>query len=90
MIGTHGRGVYILDDVTPLREWDVAQSQDFHLSSRGRRIASVKRTMDASLMSGAHVSGENPPYGADIDFSLKAPTNTLSLLSAEPAERFAR
>ena len=31
VIGTHGRGVYILDDVTPLRTWDTAQSEDFHL-----------------------------------------------------------
>ena len=33
VIGTHGRGVYILDDVTPLRTWDASQSEAFHLFS---------------------------------------------------------
>jgi hypothetical protein len=71
VIGTHGRGVYILDDVTPLREWDVAQSQDFHLFKPrpAYRFRQTNNGRESDV--GAHVSGENPPYGADINFSLK-------------------
>ena len=63
---------YILDDVTPLREWDAAQAQDVHLfkprpAYRFRRVDDGRR-VDA----GGHVIGENPPYGADINFWLKS------------------
>jgi photosystem II stability/assembly factor-like uncharacterized protein len=84
VIGTHGRGVYILDDVTPLREWDVAQSQDFHLF-KPRPAYRFRQTNDGRESdAGAHVSGENPPYGADINFSLEAPTNDVQLTFTGP------
>jgi photosystem II stability/assembly factor-like uncharacterized protein len=79
VIGTHGRGVYILDDVTPLREWDVAQAQDFHLF-KPRPAYRFRQTNDGRESDvGAHVSGENPPYGADINFYLKAPATDVEL-----------
>jgi hypothetical protein len=84
VIGTHGRGVYILDDVTPLREWDVAQSQDFHLF-KPRPAYRFRQTNDGRESDvGAHVSGENPPYGADINFSLKAAANDVQLTFTGP------
>jgi hypothetical protein len=74
VIGTHGRGVYILDDVTPLRSWDIAQSEDFKLFEP-RPAYRFRATNDAREADvDPHVSGENPPYGADIDFTLKAET----------------
>ena len=74
VIGTHGRGVYILDDVTPLRTWDTVQADDFHLFAP-RPAYRFRGTADARESEpDAHVQGENPPYGADIDFSLKNAT----------------
>ena len=85
VIGTHGRGVYILDDVTPLRELDVAQSQDFHLfkprPAYRFRQANDGRESDV----GGHVTGENPPYGADIDFWLGSATPDVELSFTGPA-----
>jgi photosystem II stability/assembly factor-like uncharacterized protein len=79
VIGTHGRGVYILDDVTPLREWDAAQSQDFHLF-KPRPAYRFRQTSDARESDvGAHVSGESAQYGADINFWLKAPATDVEL-----------
>ncbi len=46
VIGTHGRGVYVLDDVTPLRTWDAAQSEDFHLFAT-RPAYRFRQTNDA-------------------------------------------
>ncbi|HEX4684564.1 MAG TPA: hypothetical protein VH277_17725 [Gemmatimonadaceae bacterium] len=84
VIGTHGRGVYILDDVTPLREWDVAQGQDFHLF-KPRPAYRFRQTSDARESDpGGHVSGENPPYGADINFWLAAPANDVELSFTGP------
>jgi photosystem II stability/assembly factor-like uncharacterized protein len=84
VIGTHGRGVYILDDVTPLREWDAAQAQDFHLFTP-RPAYRFRQTADARESDvGGHVSGENPPYGADINFWLKAPESDVELTVTGP------
>lgn len=74
VIGTHGRGVYILDDVTPLRTWDTAQTEAFHLFPP-RPAYRFRGTADARESEpDAHVNGENPPYGADINFSLQSGT----------------
>jgi photosystem II stability/assembly factor-like uncharacterized protein len=79
VIGTHGRGVYILDDVTPLRTWDTAQAEDFHLFVP-RPAYRFRGTADARESEpDAHVQGENPPYGADIDFSLKNATPNVEV-----------
>jgi photosystem II stability/assembly factor-like uncharacterized protein len=83
VIGTHGRGVYILDDVTPLRELDanaaIASSEDLHLF-KPRPAYRFRQTNDARESdAGAHVTGENPPYGADIDFWLQQPMQNVEL-----------
>jgi uncharacterized coiled-coil protein SlyX len=72
VIGTHGRGVYILDDVTPLRTWDASQGEDFHLFQT-RPAYRFRGTADARESEpDAHVQGEGAQYGADINFSLKS------------------
>jgi hypothetical protein len=84
VIGTHGRGVYILDDVTPLRTWDAAQAEALHLFPP-RPAYRFRATADARESEpDAHVSGENPPYGADINFSLKAAAPNVQVSIAGP------
>jgi len=70
VLGTYGRGFYILDDVTPIRNFttEVQQSEAFlfplrkawrfkqHISIHGERSSST---------------GQNPVYGADINYYLK-------------------
>jgi len=74
VIGTHGRGVYILDDVTPLRTWDTSQDEDFHLF-QPRPAYRFRGTADGRESEpDAHVQGEGAQYGADINFSLKSGT----------------
>lgn len=82
VIGTHGRGVWILDDITPLREWDSAQSKDFQLFKprAAYRFRHTDDTRESDV--GGHVIGENPPYGADINFWLKAPAKEVELTFA--------
>jgi hypothetical protein len=84
VVGTHGRGVYILDDVTPLREWDVAQGQDFHLFKPRPAYRFRQRSDGRESDPGGHVTGENPPYGADINFSLAAATTDVQLTFSGP------
>jgi photosystem II stability/assembly factor-like uncharacterized protein len=79
VIGTHGRGVYILDDVTPLRTWDTALAEDFHLFAP-RPAYRFRQTNDGREGDvDPHVVGENAQYGADIDFSLRSETPDVKI-----------
>jgi hypothetical protein len=71
VIGTYGRGFYILDDLSAVREnTSEVAAEDAHLfrPRDAYRFRSVAGVRDA----GSFVNGENPPYGAAINFSLKA------------------
>lgn len=73
VIGTYGRGFWILDDIEPLRELDKAEQADAYLfkprpAYRYRTLATHRAT-DAN----AQANGQNPPYGAVINFYLKSP-----------------
>ncbi len=84
VIGTHGRGVYVLDDVTPLRTWDAARSEDFHLFA-ARPAYRFRQTNDAREGDvDPHVVGENAQYGADINFSLKTETPDVKVSITGP------
>jgi hypothetical protein len=75
VVGTYGRGYYILDNISPLREYaNEVQNKDVHLFSlrqayRFHNKQSIK-TDGPSLN-----SGRNPAYGADINYFLKDSTN---------------
>jgi hypothetical protein len=72
VIATYGRGVWILDDVTPLRELTQAvMDADAHLFTarpayRFRAITAPATPYDDPTV------GENPPYGADINYYVKS------------------
>jgi hypothetical protein len=79
VIGTHGRGVYILDDVTPLRQWDPAQTTDVTLFTP-RPAYRLRATGDGRESDpGGLVNGESAQYGADINFYLKSATPEVEL-----------
>lgn len=86
VLATHGRGVFILDDITPLREWDSAQNQEFHLF-KPRATYRFRHTDDGRESDvGAHVTGENAPYGADINFKLSAPVKDVEITISDGKE----
>jgi photosystem II stability/assembly factor-like uncharacterized protein len=75
VVGTYGRGYYILDNVAPIREFDVdAKDQKAHLFSMRpayRFIDQQAIKTDGPSMN----SGRNPSYGADINYYLKDSTD---------------
>jgi len=86
VIGTYGRGVYILDDVTPLRDWDKAQASNFYLF-KPRPAYRFRQTDDPRETEvGGHVMGQNPPYGADINFRLSAPQKSVEITISQGNE----
>lgn len=90
VIATYGRGIWILDDMTPLREFDRAQTSEVFLfpprpTYRFRRV-DASREADA----GSHVVGENPPEGADINFWLKRPEQQVEITILDAAGKVVR
>ncbi len=91
VVGTYGRGFWILDDVTPLQQWtrEIADA-DVHLfdprhAYRLRNVASrINVPSDQCL-------GENPPYGASINYYLKAiPAGDVTVTIEDEAGRMVR
>jgi len=80
VVATYGRGIWILDDVTPLRTWDkVTGGGAAHLFAP-REAYRFRRSV-SSPESGPNevVRGENPPYGADLDYYLPAAAKSVTL-----------
>lgn len=62
LVGTHGRAIYLLDDLTPLQHYPVARAQLFP----------VRTAYQWNLHSyyATHVDGAGPPYGAIVTYYL--------------------
>jgi hypothetical protein len=72
VVATYGRGFWILDDLTPLHQLDDAVlGSDVHLFEprQAYRFQSVASPMSQPEDNAA---GQNPPYGASINYFLKA------------------
>ncbi|HVC19878.1 MAG TPA: hypothetical protein VNE16_07355 [Vicinamibacterales bacterium] len=84
VVATYGRGIYILDDMTPLRDYQQAQQHDVYLFKP--RPAYRFHAVDAARQSepGGHVIGENARYGADFNFWLKSPQKDVELTVLGP------
>ena len=75
VIATHGRSVYIVDDVSPLREMSAETlSKPIHLYASGPSTLYQRRQGGGVRGGGAgEYQGENRPYGAFITYSLNVP-----------------
>jgi hypothetical protein len=75
VIATHGRGLYILDDLRPLRTLSAAVLREpVHLFSIPDAQQYAQRPEDGGITLGfSEFRGENRPYGALLTFSLNAP-----------------
>ncbi len=69
VIGTYGRGFWILDDISPLQDWHQNKETVIFPARAAYRFRSRIQRQMAPL--GASV-GENPPYGGDINYVLPA------------------
>jgi photosystem II stability/assembly factor-like uncharacterized protein len=89
IVGTHGRGIWILDDISVLRQ--VAASvatEDAHLYKPADAIIIPASTDDGTPTQKDEPEAENPPTGAVIDYYLKSAASgpvTLEILNASGA-----
>lgn len=69
VVGTHGRGIWILDDLHPLQEMNAqVRAQQLHLFT----LRDAYRYRLNSTQTVSSVWGENPGYGADVNFWLRS------------------
>jgi hypothetical protein len=86
VIATYGRGFWILDDLTPLRALTPeVLNADAHLFAprsayRFRAITAPATPYDDPTV------GENPPYGADINYYLKSAANGPVTIAIQDAK----
>jgi len=85
VIATYGRGDYILDDITPLRNFDKAQAGRAAYLFPPRPAYRFRQVNDGHLLEpDAHIVGQDPPYGADINFYLPAADPHVAIAIAGP------
>lgn len=71
VLATYGRGIWILDDVTPLQQLtDEVRAQSVHLFAP-RAAYRFHNVEPRAAVAGSELRGQNPPYGASIDYWLK-------------------
>jgi hypothetical protein len=83
---TYGRGIWILDDITPLRDWDKAQSAAvyFFKPRAAYRYREMKNARNNMLRNDLQV-GENPPAGADLNYFLHGAAKKVEIAIVSPS-----
>jgi photosystem II stability/assembly factor-like uncharacterized protein len=78
--GTHGRGFWILDDLSPLRQAaEAAAASDAYLFKPGIGIRIRFGTNDPTPWPPELPAGENPPNGAIVDYYLPSTADEVKL-----------
>ena len=74
IVGTHGRSIWIIDDVTPLQQWsDAVTAADAHLFAVRPATAYANDITKANgLQADKHFRAPNPQGGTSISYYLKA------------------
>jgi hypothetical protein len=93
VVATHGRSVWIADDITPLQQWtpDV-QSEDVHLFDIRPAIAYLNDQQHGQQVGGQKVFvGENAPRGTAIHYYLKSePGGDVRITIADATDKVIR
>jgi photosystem II stability/assembly factor-like uncharacterized protein len=87
-VGTHGRGFWILDDITPIRQ--LAASRDTHLYEP-QTAWRVRFNLNSDTpLPPDEASQENPPDGASIDYYLAGNARDVALEIRDASGRVVR
>ena len=85
-VATHGRGFWILDDITPLRQIDAKVAEADAFLFKPETAIRVRWDMNTDTpLPVDEPAGQNPPEGAIINYYLKSPVSepiTLEVLDA--------
>src|SRR5262249_41081882 len=86
VVGTYGRGFYILDDLTPLEQLTDAMRTSAVQLFEPRPAYRFRSVARPNLAPSGGISGKNPPYGALINYWLKEPVKKAAGEEAEEGD----
>ncbi|MBK8304128.1 MAG: hypothetical protein IPK98_12265 [Chloracidobacterium sp.] len=73
ILGTHGRSIWVMDDITPLQQTNDAMLNESIYLFDTRQAINWRTWNNKPLTSDKAFYGQNPPNGAMINFYLKEP-----------------
>ncbi|MCB0851746.1 MAG: glycoside hydrolase, partial [Bacteroidetes bacterium] len=79
VVGTHGRSIWILDNIAPLREIAIAQSGKAFLYKLSPAIRVRDNMFHDTPLPPEEPTGENPPEGAILDYQLNQSAKNVKL-----------
>ena len=79
VVGTHGRGFWILDDISPLRQLNAEMAAKPHLFQPQLAYRVRRSVATDTPMPPEEPAGQNPPDGAIFYFNLPAKANAVTL-----------
>jgi photosystem II stability/assembly factor-like uncharacterized protein len=86
VIGTHGRGFWILDDITPLRQIRAASAAVAAILFKPEAAYRVRRNQNTDTpLPPEEPAGKNPPDGASVNYWLKADATQPVVLEIDNA-----
>jgi photosystem II stability/assembly factor-like uncharacterized protein len=81
VIGTHGRGFWILDDITALRQMSNNLAAEKSILFKPQQALRIRWNMNTDTpMPQEEPGGQNPPEGAIFDYYLSVKSNTEVIL----------
>jgi len=88
IVATHGRSIWIADDISALEQWPSVGSQDVYLFAPRPAVAYVNDFTNNAHIGGQKVFvGENAPRGTAIQYYLKSPANDVKMSIADAEGR---
>jgi hypothetical protein len=89
IVGTHGRGIWVIDDISPLRQLnDTILRSEAYLFKPADAVAFIQGDDNGTPLQKDEPQASNPPSGATIDYYLRTAATgpvTLEILDASGA-----
>lgn len=79
VVGTHGRSIWILDNIAPLRQMAQKDRIDINLFKPSNGIRVRDNMFSDTPLPPEEPTGENPPEGVTLDYLLKKDARSLQL-----------
>ncbi len=91
IVATHGRGFWVIDDITPLRQINASiLSSDVYLFKPSDTVDMIPTDDNGTPLQKDEPHAENPPNGVAIDFYLKKPGDPVTLEVLDSAGKVIR
>ncbi len=86
VVGTHGRSIWILDNIAPLREIEEAKSAGAYLFNPSDAIRVRDNMFSDTPLPPEEPTAQNPPDGAIIDYMINEEVQTVKLEIVNPGD----